>query len=66
MILEKKQPLISIIIINFNGKLYLEKCLESIMSIDYSNYEIIVIDNNSTDDSILFLEKNYPKIIIKN
>ena len=63
--MESKQPLISIIIVNFNGKLYLEKCLESLMKIDYSNYEIIVIDNNSSDDSILFLEKNYSKIIIK-
>ena len=35
------------------------------MKINYLNYEIIIIDNNSTDDSVLFIENNYPKIIIK-
>ncbi|WP_316507055.1 glycosyltransferase family 2 protein [Nitrosopumilus sp.] len=58
-------PLVSIIIVNFNGKKHLEKCLESLLKIYYSNYEIIIIDNNSTDGSIEFLEKNYPHIILK-
>lgn len=58
-------PLVSIIIVNFNGKKYLEKCLESLLKINYSNYEIIVIDNNSTDGSVEFIEKNHSQIIIK-
>jgi len=58
-------PLVSIIIVNLNGKSHLEKCLESLLEINYSNYEIIVVDNHSTDGSIEFLEKNYPQITIK-
>jgi GT2 family glycosyltransferase len=63
--LKNNQPLISIIIVNFNGKQYLESCLESLIKLNYNNYEVILLDNNSTDESVSFVEKNYPKIILK-
>jgi len=56
--------LVSIIIINYNGKLHLEKCLKSLMQVDYKNYEIILVDNNSSDDSINFVKKFYPSVNI--
>lgn len=58
-------PLVSIIIVNYNGKDYLEKCLESLLKINYKNIEIIVVDNHSIDGSIEFLETYYPQIKIK-
>ncbi len=57
-------PLVSIIIVNYNGKTLLETCLDSISKITYSNIEIILVDNNSTDDSIDFVEKKYPSSTI--
>jgi len=60
----KNQDLVSIIIVNYNGKKYLKKCLKSLERIDYDNYEIILVDNNSTDDSIEFVKNTYPSIII--
>lgn len=45
-------PAVSIIIINFNGKKYLERCLKSVLEHDYPNFEIILVDNASTDGSI--------------
>ena len=57
-------PKISIVIVNYNGKHHLEKCLESLSKIDYTNTEIIIVDNNSTDDSIDFVSKNFPDIIL--
>lgn len=57
-------PLVSIIIVNFNGRTLLEKCLESLQKIDYQNYEIILVDNNSSDDSIEFVKTSYPSITI--
>lgn len=51
-------PLVSIIILNWNGWKDTLECLESIFKIDYSNYDIIVVDNHSHDDSINQL-KNY-------
>jgi len=58
-------PLVSIIIVNYNGKNHLEKCLESLVKVKYPNFEIIIIDNNSTDGSLEFVENNHPEIIIK-
>ncbi|MFK5957737.1 MAG: glycosyltransferase family 2 protein [Lutibacter sp.] len=59
---------IAIVILNWNGKILLEKFIPSIVT--YStlpNIEIVVADNASTDDSVPFIKQNYPKItIIKN
>lgn len=44
-------PKVSIIILNWNGWKDTIECLESLKNIDYPNYEIIVVDNNSRDDS---------------
>lgn len=58
----EKEPLVTIIIINYNGKPYLKKCLKSIEQTTYKNYEIVLVDNNSTDESVDFVEKNFPDI----
>lgn len=58
------QPLVSIIIINYDGKKLLVNCFESLSKITYSNVEIILIDNNSSDDSIAYVKENFSKTII--
>ena len=55
---------ISVIIVNYNGKELLQKCLESLFKIDYNNFEVILVDNNSTDGSMEFVIKNYPNVIV--
>ena len=58
---------ISIIIVNWNTKEYISSCLKSIYQNCSLNYEIIVIDNNSIDDSVFYLKKYFPKIrLIQN
>lgn len=54
---------LSIIIVNWNTKNYLEKCLRSIYktSVNFS-FETIVIDNNSSDKSTYFVQKHFPNI----
>jgi GT2 family glycosyltransferase len=54
--------LVSIIIVTYNGKSHLEKCLESLSKIKYQNLEIIIIDNHSTDGSLEFIQTKYPDI----
>jgi len=61
---EKNEPLVSIIIVNYNGKQYIQKCLESITGNIYKNYEIILVDNNSSDDSVSFVQKKFPFVNI--
>lgn len=53
-------PIVSIVILNWNGKKWLEKCLLSVKKITYKSLEVIVVNNGSTDDSAQFLKKNYP------
>lgn len=51
-------PKVTIIILNWNGWNDTIECLESLYQINYNNYDIIVIDNHSEDDSIQKI-KNY-------
>ncbi|WP_083461435.1 glycosyltransferase family 2 protein [Cellulosilyticum ruminicola] len=55
---------ISIVIPNYNGEKYLKPCLESIYVQDYRDYEIIIIDNDSTDSDYKWL-KDYGEIKFK-
>jgi len=57
-----KNPFISIIIVNYNGKKWLDSCLSSLHKQSYPNYEIILVDNNSLDGSIEFIEKHFPRV----
>ena len=63
-------PLVSVIILNYNGLRYLEggglrKCLNSVLRTDYPNFEVIFIDNGSTDMSANFVEENFEKSKIR-
>lgn len=51
--------LVSIIIINYNNKTYLKRCINSIIEQDYENIEIIFIDNQSTDGSYEYMNLEY-------
>lgn len=55
------KPFVSIIIVNFCGRNLLEKCLKAVFNTTYKNFEVIIVDNNSSDDSVEFIEKNYPQ-----
>jgi GT2 family glycosyltransferase len=57
-------PKITVVILNWNGKKFLQQFLPSVLSSAYSNYEVIVADNGSTDDSIAFMQQTYPVIRI--
>lgn len=65
--LMQKTPMISIVIPVFNEERYLAECLNSLMALDYekSEYEIILVDNGSTDRT-LEIARTYPiKVLIR-
>lgn len=47
-------------ILNWNGRHYLEQFLPSVLATAYENFEVIIVDNGSTDDSLAFLNSAYP------
>lgn len=63
----ERQPLVSIIIVNRNGMRFLKECFDSLEKIDYPNYEVLFVDNSSTDGSTDFIRRHYPSAkIIEN
>ena len=52
-------PYVGIVTLNYNGQSHLDYFLRNALKIKYSNYDIVVVDNCSTDDSVSFIEKNY-------
>lgn len=57
----KMNPKVSIIIVNWNGKQYLNDCLNSVFNQTYLSYEIIFVENASTDGSLEYVNENFPK-----
>src|SRR5438309_848395 len=61
------KPRVSVIVLNYNGAPSLRQCLESITSQSYSPWEIILVDNNSTDNSADEAERLFPELrVIRN
>lgn len=58
------KPLISIIVLNYNAGKFLLNCIESIYKTNYDNFEIIIVDNNSIDNSHHICKKKYQDIIL--
>lgn len=56
------KPLVSILIVNYNGGSVLNKCLESLYKTEYSEFEVVIVDNGSTDESVKLIRKNYKHI----
>jgi len=56
-----RMPLVSVIILNFNGKEFLERCLKSVLDTDYPHFEVIFVDNASTDGSVDFVKEKFGK-----
>lgn len=60
-------PSVAVVILNYNGRGYLEQFLPSVLQSTYPNLEVIVADNRSTDDSIAWLRSHYPNVrLIEN
>jgi len=53
-------PIASVIILNWNGKKFLQECLDSLGAQTYRDFETILIDNGSTDNSAAFVQELYP------
>lgn len=56
------QPLISIIIVTYNAANYLQNAIDSVVNQTYKNIELIIIDGQSTDETVEIINKNKNKI----
>jgi GT2 family glycosyltransferase len=56
------EPKASIVIPNWNGEKLLEDCLKSLLNSNYKYFEVIVVDNKSTDNSSRLIKDKYPQV----
>jgi GT2 family glycosyltransferase len=57
-------PRASVIIVNHNGREYLEECLRLLLNKDRRDYEVILVDNASTDGSAEYVEQAFPEVLV--
>jgi GT2 family glycosyltransferase len=63
----KSYPKVFIIVLNYNGHEFIKKCLASVFKLDYSNFEVVVVDNDSHDGSFEEAKTSFSKAhFIKN
>lgn len=54
--------MVSIIVVNWNGKKFLKDCLNSLKKQTFRNFEVILVDNGSSDGSQEYVQKNFPEV----
>jgi GT2 family glycosyltransferase len=59
-----KPPRVVVIVLNWNGKEDTLACLESLRQLDYPNYEVVVVDNGSTDGSVEAVRASFTGVAI--
>lgn len=55
---------VAIIVLNCNTSQYLENCFSSIFGLDYQDFEVIMVDDNSSDDSVDLVREKFPRVAI--
>ncbi len=55
-------PKVFVLILSYNGVKWLTDCLPSVLALDYPNFETVVIDNGSMDNTQEFLRERYPQV----
>jgi glycosyltransferase involved in cell wall biosynthesis len=65
-ILNTENKKVSVIVANYNKASFLDKCIKSIEDQNYNNIQTIVVDNESTDNSLRVLEKYKKILLIRN
>lgn len=55
---------VAVALLGYNSKDYLEKFIPNVLATDYDDFDLVYIDNASTDDSVAFVEKEFPTVKI--
>jgi len=58
------EPLVSIVIVARNRKKDVIECIQSIFRMNYENLEVIMVDNNSTDETVEEVQRGYPNVVV--
>jgi len=53
---------VSVIVVNWNGQRFLDRCLSALLAQTHRDFEIILVDNGSSDDSVPFVKERFPSV----
>ena len=59
-----KKPKVIVLILSYNGKQLLDDSISSYLENEYSNFEVVVIDNGSTDNTKEYVEEKWPEVFV--
>jgi GT2 family glycosyltransferase len=62
MTVHPPSPLISVLIVTWNSARYLPRCLDSLARQTFRDFEVVIVDNASSDDALLDVEQKYPQL----
>jgi len=62
--MQDRKAKVSVIVVNFNGMHYLETCLRSLLNQSYPDFEVILVDNSSSDGSVDYVRQRFPDLLI--
>lgn len=57
-------PLFSVLTVNYNGLKHLQECLGSLRDQEFRDFEVVLVDNASRDESVEFVRQNFPEVRI--
>ncbi|NJN62962.1 MAG: glycosyltransferase, partial [Coleofasciculaceae cyanobacterium RL_1_1] len=57
-------PTCSAIVVTYNGRDYLDRCIGALLDLDYPALEILAIDNGSRDGSVAYLREHFPNVTV--
>ena len=61
------EALVYVIVLTYNGKKWIDNCLDSVLKTVYSNFKVLLIDNASHDGIVEYLKNRFPSVeVIKN
>lgn len=63
-LINMKKPKVIVLILSYNGKTLLKEAINSYLANDYSNFEVTIIDNGSTDGTMNWVQANYPNVTV--
>ncbi len=55
-------PSVTIVVLNWNASHFLPDCLTALLDLNYSNFQVVVVDNNSSDDSVEMVRRSFPNV----
>lgn len=55
---------VAVVLLGYNSRSYLEKFIPSILNTDYTDFDLVYVDNASTDDSVAFVSSHFPEVKI--